>query len=170
VLVTHVLPESPASGKLRRHDLLLEYGKQPVRDCESLARLIQNDAPERTVRLLLLRGGKETTAEVTLARGPALRIAPAQRGAYRDEAVPKAVAKPSGPSPVSVAAVPLENGRLRVTVEYCADSSGRLRTITCEGVPSEIDSEVGKLPERERNLTRAALLRIQKLNAPKSAP
>src|SRR3954447_1452333 len=47
-LVTHVLPDSPAArADLRRHDLLLQYDQEKIRDCEHLARLIQADRPDR---------------------------------------------------------------------------------------------------------------------------
>src|SRR4051812_16998285 len=51
VLVTHVLPDSPAArADLRRHDILLRYDEEKIRDCEHLARLIQADRPERKVK------------------------------------------------------------------------------------------------------------------------
>src|SRR5436309_2006447 len=41
VVVTHVLPGSPAArAGLRRNDVVLAYDKVKVRDCEQLARLI----------------------------------------------------------------------------------------------------------------------------------
>src|SRR4051794_5529004 len=118
VLVTHVLPDSPASAAgLRRHDVLLQYDGERIRDCEHFARLIQADRPERKVKLGLLRGGREVSVEATLVLGPVLRIAAASgAGAPRGAAVPRAVNKPGGPPPVSVAATPLENGRLKVSV------------------------------------------------------
>ncbi len=59
VVVTHILPDSPAAkSKLNRHDIILQYDEDKVRDCEHFARLIQADKPERKVKLLVLRGGK----------------------------------------------------------------------------------------------------------------
>src|SRR5262245_56937820 len=131
VLVTHVLPDSPAaSAGLRRHDVLLHYDGERIRDCEHFARLIQADRPERKVRLGLMRGGRAETVEATLALGPVLRIAAAGgAGAPRGAAVPRAVNKPGGPPPVSVAATPLEHGRLKVSVEYVPEREGRPRTL-----------------------------------------
>src|SRR5215204_3232726 len=61
VVVTHVLPDSPAArAGLRRHDILLDYDGQKIRDCEHFARLIQADKPERKVRINVLRGGRST--------------------------------------------------------------------------------------------------------------
>jgi hypothetical protein len=171
VLVTHVLPDSPADqAHLRRHDIVLEYAGQKVRDCEHLTRLIQNDMPEHRIRMLFLRAGKEATTDVTLGRGPALKLAPAQRAQTANEAVPRSVAKGNGPVPVSVSATPLENDRMRVTVEYYQENTGRLRSLTCEGAAAEIDSEIQRLPERERALARVALQRIRALNSPKKQP
>ena len=167
VLITHVLPDSPAArADLRRHDVLLKYGDVAVRDCEHLARLIQADRPGRTVKLALLRGSKETTAEVTLALGPALKIAPAVDKPREGVTVPRGVAKP-GPSPsVSVSATPLEGEKMEVTIEYY-QATGRLRKVTCQGAPADIDKAVQKLPERERNLVHIALERIRAFNSKK---
>lgn len=169
VLVTHVLPDSPAAlAALKRNDVLLDYDGQKIRDCEQFARLIQGDRPDRKVRLGLFRAGKPIATEVTLSRGPALKIAPAQRAGYnQDPTVPKATAKGNGPAPISVSALPLENERMRVTIEYYHDASGRLKTLTAEGSSADIDVEVQKLPERERNLTRRALEQIRTLSSPR---
>ena len=54
--------------------------------------------------------------EATLSLGPALKIAPAARTGPRDSApVARGVAKPGGPPSVSVAATPLEDGRMRLS-------------------------------------------------------
>jgi hypothetical protein len=169
VLVTYILPDSPASrANLRRHDILLRYDDERIRDCEHFARLIQADKPERKVKLALFRAGKETSAEVTLALGPVLRIAPT-RPAVREHADLLRDRKTNAPTPsVSVAATPLEDGKMKVTIEYHEDRTGRLQTITCQGVKAEIDSQVKKqLPERECNLVQIALKRIRDLNSQK---
>jgi hypothetical protein len=167
VLITHVLPDSPAArADLRRHDVLLKYGEVAVRDCEHLARLIQADRPGRTVQLALLRGSKETTAEVTLALGPALRIAPAVDKPRESVTVPRGVAKPSTSPSVSVSATPLEGSKMEVTIEYYP-AAGRLQKLTCQGEPADIDKAVQKLPERERNLVHIALERIRAFNSTK---
>jgi hypothetical protein len=167
VLITHVLPDSPAArADLRRHDVLLKYGDAAVRDCEHLARLIQSDRPGRAVKLSLLRAGKETTAEVTLALGPALKLAPAVDKPREGAAVPRGVAKPSPSPSVSVSATPLEGSKMEVTIEYY-QPTGRLRKLTCQGEPADIDKAVKKLPERERNLVHVALERIRAFNSTK---
>src|SRR5579884_500198 len=42
VVVSHVLPDSPAAqAGLLRHDILLRYNDDAIRDCEHFARLIR---------------------------------------------------------------------------------------------------------------------------------
>ncbi|HZT79509.1 MAG TPA: PDZ domain-containing protein [Gemmataceae bacterium] len=170
VAVTHVLPDSPAvRAGLRRHDVLIRYDGEAIRDPEHFARLIQAGKPGQKVKLTLVRAGKETTAEATLALGPVLRIAPARGGAYsaaRDGNDPaRAFAKPNGPAPVSVSAQLLGGGQMKVSIEYYQDGTGRLRTVTCSGTPAEIDAEVKKkLPAAVQVLARPALERLRKLD------
>jgi hypothetical protein len=159
VLVTHILPDSPAArAELRRHDILYQYDDTPIRDCEHFVGLIRDDKPGRTVKLLLLRGGKETKGSVTLTEGPVLRIAQAA-GELR--------ARLAAPS-VSVNATPLKDGKMKVTIAYAQRDTGQLRTLTCQGATADIDSEIRKLPERERKLVLAALQRIRELNSKKN--
>ncbi len=168
VAVTHVLPDSPAAqAKLRRHDILLQYNAEKIRDCEHFALLIKSSKPGQKVKLVLMRGGKETTAEVTLALGPVLKIAQAARSTQNE--VPRAFAKSNGPASVGVSAQPLGGGNMKVTIEYYQEGTGRLRTLTCSGTPAEIDSEVQKLPPRVQNLARVAIERIRALDFQKGA-
>ena len=105
------------------------------------------------MKLTLLRGGKETTAEAALKLGPAIKIA---------QEVAPGVAKPGKAAAVSVAAAPLERGRMRVTIEFYPDEQGRLNSVVCEGAPDEIDSQVEKrVPVRERGMVQVALKRIR---------
>jgi hypothetical protein len=170
VLVTQVLADSPAEkAGLRRNDILLCYDDQKIGACEDLVRLLQADRPGRTVKLTWLRGGKESTADASLTLGLAIRTAQEVRSvAPADE--PPGVAKPGAPASLSVAATPLERGRLKVTLEFYPDGESRLRSVTCEGQPDEIVSQVKEkenLTERQWSMFRAALQRIEKLNAPR---
>ncbi len=172
VVVTHVLPESPAAeAGLRRHDILLKYNGDPIRDGEHFARLIRADQPNHKVKLELLRSGRKQTIEVTLALGPVLRIAQTNRGATYAAAqeVPRGTAKAGAPPSVSVSATPLDGGKMKLTIEYYQESTGRPRTVTCEGTPAEIDSEVAKLPGRVQNLANVALRRMRHLDLQKAA-
>jgi membrane-associated protease RseP (regulator of RpoE activity) len=171
VLVIHVLPDSPAAkAEIRKNDILLKYDDQKIRDCQDFANLIRASKLDRKVTLQLMRGGKEMSVDVTLVLGPALKVADAdsRAGANDSTDVPKGVAKPGGPPPISVAATPLEQGRMRVSIEYLPEGESRLRTMTCEGSTADIDGEVSKLPERERDQVRIALKRIRELYADKA--
>src|SRR5262245_52480466 len=106
VLVTRVLPDSPAAtADLRRHDILLTYDGKRIGDCEQLARLIRDDKAGRKINVTYLRGGREASASLTLASGPALQIAEAKGGAGS----PRAANKPGAPASVNVRASLLDN-------------------------------------------------------------
>jgi len=172
VVVTQVLTDSPADTiGLRRNDILLKYSDKPIHDCADLVKLLQADRPGSTVKLTYLRGGKEARAEVCLALGPAIQTADEAKAGRAAPDVSPGVAKPGGPATVSVAATPLDNGRLKVTIEFYPDGQSRLRTVTCEGQPAEILDHVEReeLSERERSMVQVALRRIEKLNAPRDA-
>jgi hypothetical protein len=166
VLVTHILPDSPAAEVgLRRNDVLLKYGTEKIRDCEQLARLIRDDQPGRKVALLVARGGNELAVDVTLRVGPVLEIA---RAADAGPPAPRASAKAGAPPAVSIAATPLSSGNLRVTVEYYHEASGRVKTLTCTGSPPEVERELKKLPARIHELARIALQRARLLEVQKA--
>ncbi len=171
VLVTQVLADSPGEkAGLHRNDILLQYNDKKIRDCDDLVRLLQTDKPGRAIKLTFLRGGKETSADAALAVGPAIRTAQEVKTGVGDTA--PGVAKAGGPAAVSVAATPLERGRLKVTIEFYPEDEARLKTVTCEGAPDEIAGQIDKqnLPERERGMVQAALKRIRMLNSDKAPP
>lgn len=160
VLVTHVLPDSPAAeAGLKHYDILLQYNGEKIRDGNHLVRLIQNSKPGKVVRLTLLRTGKELESEVKLTLGPVLKVA-------RDEGpAPPGVAKPGGPPTVSVTAVPLDRNRIRVTFEY--SDLGRIQKVTCAGNAEEIDREVKKLPFKVQSYAEAAVKQLRQLKLQK---
>jgi hypothetical protein len=163
VLVTHVLPDSPAAkGGLRRHDILLQYDTHKIRDGDHLARLIRGGKDGQQIELLLLRSGKEMRVAVKLGLGPVLRIASDEhRGS-------PGTAKPGGPAAVSVTAVPMDGNRMRVTFEF--SESGKFRTVTCSGTTREIDSQLEKLPRKVQSYARVAVDRLRQLEVQKSPP
>jgi membrane-associated protease RseP (regulator of RpoE activity) len=166
VLVTHVLPDSPAAkADVRKNDILLKYDDQKIQSCDNFAKLIRGTKPDHKVTLRLLRGGKEISVDVNVVLGPALKIAEgtSRSGAVDGSDVPKGLAKPNGPPPVSVSATPLDKGRMRVAIEYLPEGETRLSTLSCEGSATDIDSEMQKLPEPQRAQAREALQRIRNL-------
>ncbi len=169
VLVTQVLADSPAEkAGLRRHDILLQYNDKKIHNCDDLVHFLQGDAPERGVQLRLLRGGKELTADAVLALGPAIKTAQEAKSGAASGDVRPGVAKPGGPATVSVAATPLERGRMKVTVEFYPEGQGRLQKVSCEGDPNEIDHVIAeKVPARSAAWFRWRSKRIRMLNTPK---
>ena len=117
--------------------------------------------------MTLLRGGKEITAAAALALGPAIRTAQEAKNGAASGDVQPGVAKPDGPATVSVAATPLERGRMKVTVEFYPDGRGPLAKRHLRGRHRRNRSHViaEKLPERERGMVQVALKRIRVLNA-----
>jgi hypothetical protein len=164
VLVTQVMADSPAAkAGLKRGDVLLGYNDAAIRDCRHFVALIQADKPESRVNLRYTRDGREAAVAATLALGPVLRLAPAY-SAYKKDSKdngPRAVSKPMSPSSVSVAVGPLRDGKMKVIIEYYERDTGKLHTVTCQGSDDEIDTEVSRLPERERGLVREALKRLR---------
>jgi len=161
VLVTLVLPDSPAAkAGMQRHDIVLQYDQDKIRDCEHFAKRIHDDTPDRTVKLLLVRGGRQLTTEVTLTRGPVLHPAPMNRARTAGlTEVPRGTAKANGPGAVTVTAKPIDGGQLKVTFEYYHDS-GRLQTVSFAGNTSEIENDIQKLPAPVQPLARVAFRRI----------
>ncbi len=161
-VITHVLPDSPAArASLCRHDVVLEYDRRTVRDANHLARLIRTDKPDRKVRLLVLRGTRRHSVDITLALGPALKLA---------ETLPPPATEPAEPKrgkAVSVRATPLNSGKVKWTIEYSAPSGKKV--VTCEGAAAELSRTLQKLPERERQLVRIALERLRALDRPRGS-
>jgi hypothetical protein len=169
VQVLYVLPDSPAKADVHVNDVLLAYDGQQLRGCEHLVQLLQQDRPKRKVGLLVRRDGKDSRVEVTLASGPVIRLAQAKSdGGTANDA---GTARPAQPT-VRLSAVPLGDGQLRVTIEYTPDGATAPVKVTCCGPPSRIESEVrteaGKMPERDRSVVLAALRRLLPADAPKN--
>jgi hypothetical protein len=164
VLVTHILPDSPAARvNLRRHDILLRYDETAINSTDQLARLILHDTPQRKVKLHLLRQGQPVTEEVTLELGPALLLASDPKDVSAD-GPPRSVAKPEPTPALTVAVVPLERDEFRVDFEYYLEGTGRLHTISYEGNLDHIQAELKKLPATQRILADVVLKRLRKLN------
>jgi hypothetical protein len=172
VLITHVLADSPASrANLRRQDILLAWDGTPIRDAEHLAQLIRGARPAQKVKLRVLRAGREETLEATLALGPVLKLSSANRkvesGSSPPDKPPEKLTSAPRLASVSVTATPLEQGKLRLTIEYAG--TDKPRVVTCEGAEA-IAQAVQNLPERERNLVRIALQRLRNLEKTPPAP
>ena len=156
VVITHVLPGSPAEkAQVRIGDVLVRYDQTTIRDAEHLAQLIRADKPDRKIALVVQREQRLRLTDVTLALGPALKLSPGKQASD-----PRATT-----SAVTVYAAPIEGGKMRLTIEY-QPVGGKKKTVTCEGAGSDLADAVKKLPQRERNLVRIAIQRLNTLNEP----
>lgn len=68
LVVHHVVPKSPADGRLQEHDVLLKLDDQLLVDTRQLAVLIRLRKEGDDVTLTYLRGGKQATATIKLGR------------------------------------------------------------------------------------------------------
>ncbi len=74
LVVNHVVPDSPAAGALKQHDILLKLDDQLLVEQRQLAVLIRNHKEGDEVTLTFLRTGKQTTAKVKLAKHDAPKV------------------------------------------------------------------------------------------------
>lgn len=70
VLVEQVIPGTPATGKLRAGDIILEVNNRKVDDVQQLRYQVANLPPGREVPMKIFRGGKTETVSVTLGEQP----------------------------------------------------------------------------------------------------
>jgi hypothetical protein len=145
--VNFVLADSPASkAGIQRYDILLQYDDVQIKDCDHFAELISNDSPNRTVRLKLVRAGKEENVEAKLQKGPALRVAQNTKSPDKNGDVPKGRGKPV-PGGVILSVKPLEGGLVSVLLEYLDEKNGELRSVPLSRKTlNEVDAEIVKLP------------------------
>lgn len=68
LVVAHVVPDSPAAGALRLHDILLKLDDQILVETRQLSVLIRNHKEGDEVALTYLRGGKQAVAKVKLGK------------------------------------------------------------------------------------------------------
>ena len=68
VLIQRVIDDSPAAkAGLQRNDLIVEFNGQPVNDLQKLRLKVADTPPGQQATLVVLRGGKRMTVNVTLA-------------------------------------------------------------------------------------------------------
>ena len=68
LVVGEVMPDSPAAGVLKRNDVLVKLDDQLLIDQRQLQVLVRNHQEGDEVTLTYIRGGKEATAKVKLAK------------------------------------------------------------------------------------------------------
>lgn len=74
LVVNHVVSDSPAAAALKQHDILLKLDDQLLVEQRQLAVLVRNHKEGDEVTLTFLRGGKQTTAKVKLAKHDAPKL------------------------------------------------------------------------------------------------
>jgi len=75
LVVNHVVPKSPADGRLQEHDILLKVDDQLLIETRQLAVLIRLRKEGDEVTLTYLRGGKQATVAIKLGRTEVPKLA-----------------------------------------------------------------------------------------------
>lgn len=85
LVVTSVVPDSPAAGVLKRHDVLTKFNDQRLIETNQLGVLVRAEKDGAEVTLTYVRAGKETTAKVKLTKRdlPKLALGEAMPGEAR---------------------------------------------------------------------------------------
>ena len=68
LVVVHILPDSPAAGVLKKHDLLTRFEDQILIEPRQLGVLVRSRKEGEEVKLTLFRGGKQQTVSVKLGK------------------------------------------------------------------------------------------------------
>jgi serine protease Do len=68
LVVTNVVPDSPAAGILKEHDILVKLDDQLLIEVRQLAVLVRNHREGDEIILTYVRGGKQQTATVKLVK------------------------------------------------------------------------------------------------------
>ena len=79
-LVADMVPDSPAMGNLEIGDVILSFDGKPVESSRELPKLVAAVAPDETVKVEVLRQGKDETVEFKLGRFDETRMASAEPG------------------------------------------------------------------------------------------
>jgi hypothetical protein len=137
---------------LQRHDILLSYDGQPLRDLEQFNRAVLATKVDHKAPLVVLRAGKEVKLDVALHSTEILANNV------------KGVIKPGGPPAVAVECTFLDTGKLQIVLGYYTEMSSKLETVTCTGTLTEIEQQVRerRLPARVQELVDVAIKRLRK--------
>jgi hypothetical protein len=153
LLIRQVQVDSPGDQiGLKRHDILLSCNGKPVTSIDQLASLVRNPRANHKGLFVLLRGGKEMTLDVNLARIKVVALesaSPDNRGKL----------KKGRPAEVTVKATTIGNGQLEITFEYYPD--GKCKQVTYTGTLDEIEGHVKNLPGPVQDYARVALSRLR---------
>jgi serine protease Do len=70
VLVGQIMPNTPATGKLKAGDIITSYNGKAVKNVQELREEVARTAPKTEVKLGVFRDGKDQTVAVTLGEQP----------------------------------------------------------------------------------------------------
>jgi hypothetical protein len=159
ILVERITLSSPADkAGLKRHDLILSYNGSAVKDTEQLATLIRADKPENKAALVVIRGGKEVTLEVSLVE--ACRAADTL--AVKN---PRGTAKYGRPPAVNVICNAVGAGKMEVTFAFIPEGKTKERRVTYTGSLDQIEEQVHALPPPVQDLAKVAINRLRSRSA-----
>lgn len=149
---------------LKKHDIVLRYNDQAVRDVKQLAGLVWFSPPDEKAAIEILRHGKKTV------------LTSAIPAADRNN-IPLSLIKPVGPPSLNLFAKPLPNGKLNVIFTYYPGGNGKLKSIQCSGAMPDILRQVDaarqrqQIPAHIQELMDVALDRLNQRNhAPRQNP
>jgi hypothetical protein len=152
LVVDQIKPDTLAAKvDLQRHDVLLTYDGQPIRDADQFNKLVRAMKVDQKAPLVLMRGGKEVKLDVALNT--------VELTTYNL----KGAIKPGGPPSVAIECTPLDGGKLQVVLAYYAEKSSKLQSVTCTGTLEEIEQQVREqqLPTRIQELVDLAIKRLK---------
>jgi hypothetical protein len=155
LIVDEIAPGSMAAKvDLKRHDVLLKYDGQLIRDRDQFNKLVRATKLDHKAPLVLLRGGKEVTLDIALNTTELATLNV------------KGAIKPGGPPAVAIECTSLDNGKLQVVLGYYAEKSNKLQTVTCTGSLTEIEQQISEqmLPNHIQELVDVAIKRLRKTN------
>jgi hypothetical protein len=168
-LVTEVRPDPNTQAVLKKHDILVKFAGQDVRNAAHFQSLLESHPDDRPAAVVVVRQGKPVTLHVNLT----------PMTAYNSTlpTSPQGHIKPGGPPAVSVEALPLSNDKMKVTFVFYSEGKGKLDRVTCEGSLDQIRAEVldlnrqNRIPNGVQDLVGVAIDRIKLLNsAPAQRP
>ncbi|HEX4052919.1 MAG TPA: trypsin-like peptidase domain-containing protein [Tepidisphaeraceae bacterium] len=70
VVVEQTFPNTPATGKLQKGDVIIGFNSEAVTDVSQLRNLVADTAPNTPVTLRISRNGKEQSVSITLGNQP----------------------------------------------------------------------------------------------------
>jgi serine protease Do len=83
-LVAEVMPNGPSAGKLQTGDVILNFDGKRVESSRELPKLVSAVAPDKDVKVDVLRQGREESVDFRLGRFDADRMAAAETGDAQD--------------------------------------------------------------------------------------